>query len=458
MAKACDSDDGSEAATHFNLETRLALISMAGTDTAAQTGGHEPLEESGSSCQSVSGTRRIVGNGLSAVAFVALFLLLNRPEVIVIAHLGVVVWYPATELAVACMLAISPAYGLLAAVSIALAGTLIYDQSALTWSGTVGAIAIAASFAGAAYVLQGPLQIDIGLRRQRDVVRYVTATTIASMGSTLVGTACLVADHCILWSHYGYSAISWFLADEISLLGVAPFLIIYVLPRVRRQLSLDETPVQPKRKHRAKDFGFGAAEAVGQTVALVFALWLMFGSTFGGFEASFLCVIPIVGMAMRQGIQRVAAGLLALNFGIVIGLHYCRPIPDLQLKFSLLMMVVSGHGLIVGAAVSERQRMTMELADSTRELSLANAELRSQTAFLEAHANCTIDGSLVVDARGQVLLRNQRLLDIFKVPSGLWAGSADHPLLAHAVTFCEKSRILSCKGAISLRPPERDQS
>jgi len=104
MAKACDSDDGSEAATHFNLETRLALISMAGTDTAAQTGGHEPLEELGSSCQSVSGTRRIVGNGLSAVAFVALFLLLNRPEVIVIAHLGVVVWYPATGLAVACML------------------------------------------------------------------------------------------------------------------------------------------------------------------------------------------------------------------------------------------------------------------------------------------------------------------------------------------------------------------
>ena len=170
----------------------MALISMAGTDTAAQTGDHEPLEELGSSCQGASGRRRIVGNGLSAFPFVALFLLLNRPEVIVIAHLGVVVWYPATGLAVACMLAISPAYGLLAAVSIALAGTLIYDQSPLTWSGTVGAIAIAASFAGAACALQGPLQIDIGLRRQRDVVRYVTATTIASMGSTLVGTACLV--------------------------------------------------------------------------------------------------------------------------------------------------------------------------------------------------------------------------------------------------------------------------
>ena len=87
----------------------------------------------------------------------------------------------------------------------------------------------------------------------------------------------------------------------------------------------------------------------------------------------------------------------------------------------------------------------MELADSTRELSLANAELRSQTAFLEAHANCTIDGSLVVDARGQVLLRNQRLLDIFRVPSGLWAGSADHPLLAHAVTFVKNPESFLAK-------------
>jgi len=61
--------------------------------------------------------------------------------------------------------------------------------------------------------------------------------------------------------------------------------------------------------------------------------------------------------------------------------------------------------------------------------------LRSQTAFLEAQANSTIDGSLVVDARGQVLLQNQRMLDIFKVPSGILAGNADQPLLANVVSL-----------------------
>jgi integral membrane sensor domain MASE1 len=62
------------------------------------------------------------------------------------------------------------------------------------------------------------------------VIRYVSVTTIASLGSTLAGAACLAGDHAISWNEYWHSGIHWFLADEISLLGVAPFLIIHVLP------------------------------------------------------------------------------------------------------------------------------------------------------------------------------------------------------------------------------------
>src|SRR6266576_2417377 len=120
---------------------------MERTDPAASapTGGQESLGALRSPYSRVSDRRRIIGDGLSALVFVALFFLLNRPEIIVIAHLGSVVWYPATGLAVAFMLVISPAYRVLTAVSIAFAGILIYGQPALTWSGTVGAIAVAGS-------------------------------------------------------------------------------------------------------------------------------------------------------------------------------------------------------------------------------------------------------------------------------------------------------------------------
>src|ERR1039457_2578451 len=106
--------------------------------------------------------RAIFRHVLLSVAFVLVFLLLNRPEVIVISHLGSVVWYPATGLLLAIMLGISPWYAFLGLFSGALAGTLIYDQPLATFSETIGVLAVVSFYAAAAYVLRGPLRIDLG--------------------------------------------------------------------------------------------------------------------------------------------------------------------------------------------------------------------------------------------------------------------------------------------------------
>jgi PAS domain S-box-containing protein len=46
----------------------------------------------------------------------------------------------------------------------------------------------------------------------------------------------------------------------------------------------------------------------------------------------------------------------------------------------------------------------------------AEAELHSQTALLEAQADSTIDGFLVVDRSGQMIMQNQRLGELFSIP------------------------------------------
>src|SRR5439155_8157815 len=51
----------------------------------------------------------------------------------------------------------------------------------------------------------------------------------------------------------------------------------------------------------------------------------------------------------------------------------------------------------------------------------AESELRSKTAFLEAQANSTIDGILVVDRCGKKLMQNQRLGELFNIPDELMA-------------------------------------
>jgi signal transduction histidine kinase/CheY-like chemotaxis protein/HPt (histidine-containing phosphotransfer) domain-containing protein len=332
--------------------------------------------------------RQIIRHGVVSLCFVLLFLLLNYPEVIVLSRLGSAAWYPATGLVLALLLGLSPCYGFLVCFSSALAGILIYQQPLMSLSGTVGAVVCSALYAAAAYVLRGPLKIDLDLREQRDVVRYVSVTTAAALGSTAVGVACLAADHAIAWSEYWHSASIWFLGDEIGLLGVAPFLLIYILPWVRRQLLPARVESQPQTEDLGKGMFATSAlmEAGAQACTLVALLWVILGPKLGHFELYYLSFIPIIWIAMRHGIRRVVIGLLALNFGIVVAMHFYPP-SGAPTKVALLMFVISAAGLIVGSAVSERLRITGQLLQRTAELASVNSRLQTAKDAAEA-ANC----------------------------------------------------------------------
>jgi len=65
----------------------------------------------------------------------------------------------------------------------------------------------------------------------------------------------------------------------------------------------------------------------------------------------------------------------------------------------------------------------------------AEAELHSQKAFLEAQANSTIDGILVVDRCGQRLMQNQRLGELFNIPADIMADKDDRKMLGYVMTL-----------------------
>jgi signal transduction histidine kinase/DNA-binding response OmpR family regulator len=329
--------------------------------------------------------RVIIRHAVVSVCFVLLFLLLNYPEVIVLSHLGSVAWYPATGLALALLLGVGPWYGFLVCFSTALAGVLIYQQPLMSVSGTVGAAGCSAFYVTAAYLLRGSLKIDLTLRERRDVVRYVSVTTAAALGSTAIGVACLAADHAIVWAEYWHSSAIWFLGDEIGLLGVAPCLLIYVLPWVRRQLLSGVVESQPETQNFGKATFTGGAfvEAGAQACTLMAVLWVMFGSELGHAELFYLSFIPIIWIAMRHGIRRVVIGLLALNFGIVVAMHFYPP-SCAPTKVALLMFVISAAGLMVGSAVSERLRITSQLFQRSAELVSVNSELLTAKDAAEA--------------------------------------------------------------------------
>ncbi len=322
-------------------------------------------------------------------------------------------WYPATGLVLALLLGISPRYGVLVCFAGLLPGALFYQQSFASFGQTIGAVGFAVCYSTAAYILRDPLRIDLGLRRRQDVVRYVFVTMSAAMVATVIGVSCLAADKSIAWSEFWPTSWVWFAGDAIGLLGVAPFLLVHVCPWVRKQLSpktlaanRDSPPVPNK------SFGFNLAvlaEAVGQAALMVAILWIMFGPRFGSRQQFFLSFVPIIWIAMRQGIRRAVTGVLALNFGIVVAMHVFPVVPGVPAKIGLLMLVVSGVGLIVGSAVSERHRIARDLQEQT------------------IHLNSLIENSpfgiVVLDQQGHVELTNPAFDQLFRFAHGELAGS-----------------------------------
>jgi len=94
------------------------------------------------------------------------------------------------------------------------------------------------------------------------------------------------------------------------------------------------------------------------------------------------------------------------------------------------------------------------LSDITRRKK-AEAELHSQAAFLEAQANSTIDGILVVDPFGQRLISNERLRELFHIPLELLADKDDGNMLKYVVTLLKDPESFMAKVKHLYRHPDQ---
>jgi len=98
------------------------------------------------------------------------------------------------------------------------------------------------------------------------------------------------------------------------------------------------------------------------------------------------------------------------------------------------------------AALEEtNQDLSIEIAERKE----AEAQLLSKTTFLEAQANSTIDGILVVDSNNRVILSNRRFEELFEFPQEVLESKNDEAALQHVVNktknpvqFLEKVRYL----------------
>jgi signal transduction histidine kinase len=98
-------------------------------------------------------------------------------------------------------------------------------------------------------------------------------------------------------------------------------------------------------------------EMAAQLVAILLALWLIFGfARASEFQFFYVLFLPILWCAIRFGLEGASVALFLTQAGLVTALDWTDQSVGDVAKFQLLMLVLALTGLLFGAAISEQRR------------------------------------------------------------------------------------------------------
>jgi len=364
-----------------------------------------------------------------AVVFVALYVLLDRSTVFFQMWTGVSAWYPPSGLSLAMLIGFGGSYIPLIMLGGVISALTNYHQSLLSFN-TIGAnLAVSGGYWAAAYVLRRVLKIDWQLRSIRDVFRLLVVSVASSCAVAFAGVLMGVADHAIKPSEYLSASITWWVGDAVTLASLTPFLLVYVMPWLLRFCRLPAAKGEATAaKRTALRFGSHAMLVWIESLLLIASiggtLWIVFlGSYSYRSELFYLFFLPIIWVAVRRGLRGVTAGILALNFGIIVLLRI-YPQDNQQLAVvQFLMLILSLTGLVLGAVISERDRSEHRLAEEEEHIRLLMESTAEAIYGVDLAGACTFCNPAFLrlmgyESRKAVLGKNIHNLVHHALPNG----------------------------------------
>jgi len=208
--------------------------------------------------------------------------------------------------------------------------------------------------------LRKRIHIDWQLRKLRDVTWFVCTTVLVSALLAVLSVSSSSLTGAMPRSDILRAIFDWWIGETVGVLTVTPFLLIFVMPALKRFAEGQKVRLPARRS-----FPHPTLSAFGQAASIVLTLYLVFGApALAEFHPLFLISLPLIWIALQRGFKGISVALLALNSGVVLALWLFRFGPVQLGELELLMIVNCIVGLLMGAVVTERKQADLTLFES----------------------------------------------------------------------------------------------
>ena len=333
-----------------------------------------------------------------SIGYVALYLALDRLSFIGALHgIGITPWNPTAGLAIALLIVKGLGYAPLVLAAELLSGATLPIVSPSLVPVFLGSLIVTVGYTGAAAVLRyAGFQTDIP--RSCDVVMLLIVTIIGSglVAGGFVGA--YAAAGVVPWMGFAEAGFHFWIGDAIGIVVLLPPLLL-LYKRVKHRALQDDG-----------EASFPLGEAAAQGASIVAALAAVFSGVGADHPLGlfYLLFLPLIWIATRHGLPAASWAVLAIQVGLIAGLQI-QGHSELTLRaFQFLMFALAATGLMLGAVVSERRRLSLALVDSEG----------LRTAILDT----VPDGVVTIDAYGKIQSINPAVERLFSRPSNRLLG------------------------------------
>ena len=353
------------------------------------------------------------------LVFVLLYVLLDRSTVYFQMWAGITAWYPPVGMSLAMMIGLGVWFAPLAYLAGTLASIVNFNESPASVIVWLVNVAVAGGYGGAALLLRRVLRVSSQLRTLRDVLRFVFVACCASLFVAALGTALFVQARIIPPEAFLRGTLNWWVCDATSLVCFAPFLLVHVVPKLRRFAglpSVSEPTSRTGRRRRGLSRFRRILESVLQLLSIPFTLWIIFGWDLArSSELYYLFFLPVLWIAVRRGIYGATAGIMLLNAGVMLTLWSFTEDLHRLVMLQFVLLIVSLTGLCLGSLIAERAE-TLRKSEEGEARMQALVHSIDQVVFefdLDGtYKNVwTRDESLLIRPRSELL--NRRIADFF---------------------------------------------